>query len=70
MSKDAPSEEETLRLAIGKREAQLEIDLKDLVKAAESRASLGHYIARYPWQFLIGGFVLGTWLGRRRGPTS
>lgn len=55
-----------LRLAISRREEQLERALEDLVTAAESRASLGHYLARYPWQFLIGGLVLGAWLGRRR----
>jgi hypothetical protein len=60
------NEEETLRAAIGRREQQLDSALKDLVAAAESRASLGHYVSRYPWQFLLGGFAIGVWLGRRR----
>ena len=59
-------EEDALRLAIGRRELQLEHALEDLVAAAETRASLGHYVARYPWQFLLGGLLLGAWLGRRR----
>lgn len=59
-------EAEALRVAIGRRELQLEHALSDLVTAAEARASLGHYVARYPWQFLLGGLLLGAWLGRRR----
>jgi hypothetical protein len=55
-----------LRAAIVKREAQLDAALHDLVSAAEARASLGHYVGRYPWQFLIGALVAGAWLGRRR----
>ncbi|MGZ3407793.1 MAG: hypothetical protein ACXVAN_15185 [Polyangia bacterium] len=60
------TEEQELRAAIGRREEQLEHALGDLVAAAEARASLGHYVARYPWQFLLGGLVVGAWLGRRR----
>ena len=59
-------EEEKLRAAIGRREQQLDSALKDLVAAAEARASLGHYVARYPWQFLLAGFAVGVWLGRQR----
>jgi hypothetical protein len=58
--------EQELRVAIGRREEQLDDALKDLAAAAEARASLGHYLARYPWQFLLGGLVVGAWLGRRR----
>ena len=58
--------EQELRVAIGRREEQLDHALEDLVAAAEARASLGHYLARYPWQFLLGGVVVGAWLGRRR----
>lgn len=57
---------DALRLAIERREEQLDHALKDLVAAAEARASLGHYVARYPWQFLLGGVVVGAWLGWRR----
>ena len=60
------NEEQELRAAIGRREEQLDHALKDLVAAAETRASLGHYVARYPWQFLFGAVVVGAWLGRRR----
>jgi hypothetical protein len=60
------TEEQELRAAIGRREEQLDHALEDLVAAAEARASLGHYVARYPWQFLLGGLVVGAWLGRRR----
>jgi hypothetical protein len=63
---DTTGEEAALRLAIHRREAQLEVDLKQLVRAAETRASLGHYIARYPFHFLFGGLALGAWLGRQR----
>jgi hypothetical protein len=66
MSKDAIRDAQALRLSIGRREEQLQTALSELVRAAEARASLGHYIARYPWHFLIGGLVLGAWLGRRR----
>ncbi|MDB4968966.1 MAG: hypothetical protein JWN44_4655 [Myxococcales bacterium] len=66
MSKDSTSEEEVLRVAIKRREEELESALKELVRAAESRASLGHYVARYPWHFIAGGLMLGAWLGRRR----
>jgi hypothetical protein len=66
MSKDATRDVEALRLAIGRREEQLQAALADLVRAAETRASLGHYVARYPWHFLIGGLALGAWLGSRR----
>jgi hypothetical protein len=66
MSKDTTNEEAELRLAIGRREDQLETALKDLVRAADERASLGHYVGRYPWHFLVGGLLLGAWLGRRR----
>lgn len=55
-----------LRAAIVKREAQLDGALRDLVAAAEARASLGHCVCRYPWQFLVGALVAGAWLGRRR----
>jgi hypothetical protein len=66
MSTDSTSAEEALRLAIGRHEAQLEAALKDVVRAAEARASLGHYLARRPWHVLLGGLILGAWLGRRR----
>jgi hypothetical protein len=66
VSKDSPSKEVALRREIGEREQQLDVDLKRLVLAAEARASLGHYVARYPYQFVIGGLVLGLWLGRPR----
>ena len=56
-----------LRQAIARGEEQLQIALKDLVRAAETRASVGHYVARYPWHFVVAGLVLGGWLGRRRG---
>lgn len=62
----ASNEEQQLRAAIGRREEQLDHALADLVAAAEARASLGHYVVRYPWQFLLGGLVVGAWLGRRR----
>lgn len=53
-------------LAIGRGEEQLQVALKELVRAAETRASLGHYVARYPWHFVVGALVLGGWLGSRR----
>jgi hypothetical protein len=59
-------EEDVLRVAIGRREEQLESALKELVRAAEARASVGHYVSRYPWHFLVGGVLLGVWLGSRR----
>jgi hypothetical protein len=60
------TKEEELRAAIGRREEQLDHALEDLVAAAEARASLGHYVAKYPWQFLLGGLLVGVWLGARR----
>ncbi|MCA1664998.1 MAG: hypothetical protein LC659_12125 [Myxococcales bacterium] len=66
MKSTSTNEAEALRAAISRREAQLDQALEELVAAAEARASLGHYVARYPWQFLIGGLVVGAWLGRRR----
>jgi ElaB/YqjD/DUF883 family membrane-anchored ribosome-binding protein len=66
MTKDSTSEEAALRLAISRREEQLESALKELVRAAEARASLGHYVARYPWHFIAGAVVVGAWLGHRR----
>jgi hypothetical protein len=60
------TEERELRASIGRREKQLDHALEDLVVAAEARASLGHYVARYPWQFLLGALIVGVWLGRRR----
>jgi len=66
MKSTSTNEAEALRAAIGRREAQLDHALEDLVAAAEARASLGHYVARYPWQFLLGAVVVGAWLGRRR----
>lgn len=66
MKSTSTNEAEALRAAISRREAQLDDALADLVAAAEARASLGHYVARYPWQFLLGGLMLGAWLGRRR----
>jgi len=66
MKSTSTNEAEALRVAIGRREAQLDHALEDLVAAAEARASLGHYVARYPWQFLLGAVVVGAWLGRRR----
>ena len=66
MNATRKDQEELLRLAIGRRELQLGNALEDLVAAAEARASLGHYAARYPWRFVLGGFLLGAWLGRSR----
>lgn len=66
MNKDARNEEAMLREAIGRGEDELQVALKDLVRAAETRASLGHYVARYPWHFVVGALVLGGWLGSRR----
>ena len=66
MKTNPTTQEQELRAAIVRREAQLDHALKALVTAAEARASVGHYVARYPWQFLLGGLVVGAWLGRRR----
>ena len=66
MKSTSTNETDALRAAISRREAQLDHALEDLVAAAEARASLGHYVARYPWQVLLGGLVFGAWLGRRR----
>jgi hypothetical protein len=66
MSSTTTLQTDELRAAIARREAQLDGALHDLVAAAEARASLGHYVGRYPWQFLIGALVAGAWLGRRR----
>lgn len=63
---DEPTKEAILRLAIVRREAQLEADLKGLVHVAERRATFGYYVGRYPYHFAFGGLVLGLWLGRRR----
>jgi hypothetical protein len=60
------TEERELRASIGRREKQLDHALEDLAAAAEARASLGHYVAKYPWQFLLGALIVGAWLGRRR----
>lgn len=65
MKPDPATTEEALRVAIVRREEQLERALKDLVGAAEARASLRYYVERYPWHFVIGGFLVGAWLGRR-----
>ncbi len=66
MNKDSRNEEAMLRTAIGRGEEQLQVALKELVRAAETRASLGHYVARYPWHFVVGSLLLGGWLGSRR----
>jgi hypothetical protein len=65
MRKDTTADEAALRLAIERRETQLETALQELVRAAETRASLGHYVARYPWHFILGGLAIGVWLGRK-----
>ena len=66
MSSTPTIQADELRAAIAKHEAQLDVALHDLVSAAEARASLGHYVGRYPWQFLVGALLAGAWLGRRR----
>lgn len=66
MNTTPTNEEQALRAAIGRREEQLDRALEDLVTAAEERASLGHYVARYPWHFLLGALLAGAWLGHRR----
>lgn len=66
MSSTTTMKADELRAAIVKREAQLDGALHDLVAAAEARASLGHYVGRYPWHFVIGALLAGAWLGRRR----
>jgi hypothetical protein len=70
MKSTSTNEAEALRGAISRHEAQLEHALEDLVAAAEARASVGHYVARYPWQFLLGGVLVGAWLGRRGSATQ
>ena len=62
----ATMQQQELRAAIGRREAQLDAALQNLVAAADARASLGHYVRRYPWQFLLGGVLVGAWLGQQR----
>lgn len=66
MRDNSDGNEAALRVAIGRHEEQLETALKELVRAAETRASLGHYVARYPWHLIFGGLLVGAWLGRRR----
>jgi hypothetical protein len=66
MSDESATNEAALREAISLHEAQLQSALKDLVRAAETRASLGHYVAEYPWHFILGGLLVGAWLGRQR----
>ena len=59
-------EREVLRHAIERDEAELRDAVEELKVAVQSEFSLRNQISNHPVPWLIGGFALGAWLGRRR----
>ncbi len=61
----AVDEREVLRHAIERDEAELREAVEELKVAVQSEFSLRSQISSHPVPWLVGGFVLGAWLGRR-----
>jgi len=59
-------ERAVLRQSIERDEAELRDAVEDLKVAVQSEFSLRHQISDHPVPWLVGGFLLGAWLGRRR----
>lgn len=51
--------------SIERDEKELEEALDDLQEAAQHTFSLSDKIAHRPWPWLVGGVLLGLWLGVR-----
>ncbi len=59
-------ERELLRQSIERDEAELRDAVDELKAAVQSEFSLRSQISTHPLPWLVGGFMLGVWLGRRR----
>lgn len=62
----AVDERALLRQSIERDEAELREAVGDLKAAVQSEFSVRNQISSHPVPWLVGGFVLGAWLGRRR----
>jgi hypothetical protein len=57
--------EEVLRQSIEHSETELRDAVGELATAVKSELTLRAQIAEHPIPWLLGGFALGLWLGRR-----
>ncbi len=46
-------------------EAEVRVAVQELAGAAQVKLDLGEHIKRFPVAWLIGGFLLGLWIGDR-----
>ena len=60
-----PEQRDEVIDSLQRDEQQLRKALKDLARAAGKRLQIAEHIKRAPLPWLLGGFVLGLWLGRR-----
>ena len=63
----AVDERELLRQSIERDEAELRDAVDELKAAVQSELSLRSHIVSHPLPWLVGGFAVGLWLGRRGG---
>ena len=62
----AVDQREVLRQSIERDEAQLREAVDELKAAVQTELSLRSHIMTHPIPWIVGGFALGLWLGRRR----
>lgn len=50
--------------SIERDQAEVRVAVHELTDAAREQLDLGEHIKRFPMAWLLGGFLLGLWLGR------
>ena len=60
----------TLMEQIRRDQAHLRQAIQNLRVVVRRRADVGQHIADQPYRWLLGGFIVGLWLGLRDGKTA
>ena len=56
---------EALLESVERNQQELRAAVDELTTVAQRQFDLRERIAQHPWQWLLGGFVVGLWLSRR-----
>lgn len=61
---DFAEQREDLVESIERNQEEVRLAVQELTDAAQSKLSVSERIAEFPLTWLIGGFLIGAWLGR------
>lgn len=67
---DFAEQRDDLLRSIEREQEVVRVAVHELTGAAQSKLSIGERIEKYPLAWTLGGFLLGVWLGRRRGAVA